>query len=109
MPLQEIKYEILKETLEVVSVLVVIPLSGWEKESSIMGKKPGVITWTALLRNSTGVLRNVSSAGKEARMKIRAIEGLLDALVWILRAGIADQNKSEINNKVRRSVRKTEY
>ena len=94
------KYEILKETLEAVSVLVIIPLSGWEKESSVMGKKPGVITWSALLRNSTGVLRNVSSAGRDSRVKIREIEGLLDALVWILRAGIADQNKAEINNKV---------
>lgn len=64
-----------------------------------MGKKPGVVTWSTLLRNSTGVLRNVSSAGFEGRSKLRSIDGLVDSLVWILKAAIASKN-NDINNKV---------
>ena len=88
--------------MEAVAILIVIPLSGWEKEFAEMGSSPGVITWSALLRNSTGVLRNVSSAGIEARQKMRAVDGLVDALVWILRAAIKsfEVDSNDIDNKV---------
>ena len=64
------------------------------------GKKPEPVTWSRLLRNSTGILRNVSSEGLETRTKIRSIEGLVDSLVWIIRAAIAGDNRDDINNKV---------
>nr|XP_047125279.1 uncharacterized protein LOC105849224 isoform X2 [Hydra vulgaris] len=101
---KSISIEILKECLEVVSMLVIIPLSGWEREYATIGKKPRNVIWSVLLRNSTGVLRNVSSAGRSARVKIRLIDGLIDSLIWILRAAI-EQNKQDpesdiISNKI---------
>ena len=88
------------EALEAVAVLIIIPLSGWEKVKADKGKKPEPVTWSRLLRNSTGILRNVSSEGLETRTKIRSIEGLVDSLVWIIRAAIAGDNRDDINNKV---------
>ena len=96
--------EILKECLEIVSMSIIIPLSGWEREYAAVGKKPRKVMWSVLLRNSLGILRNVSSAGQLARIKIRLVDGLIDSMIWILRAAI-EQNKQEpesniINNKV---------
>jgi len=65
-----------------------------------MGRRPGMISWSLLLRNATGILRNVSSAGAEARTKIRATDGLIDALMWIVRAAITSDGNEVINNKV---------
>lgn len=96
---QQIKVEILEEAMEAVALLIVIPLSGWEKEHAQMSRSPGVVTWSALLRNSTGVLRNTSSAGSDARERMRGTDGLVDALLWILRAAI-NQDKNDIDNKI---------
>lgn len=81
-------------------LLIIIPLSGWDKETALVGK-PGLISWSLLLRNATGILRNVSSAGSEARATIRSIEGLIDACFWIVRAAVASDADEDINNKVR--------
>ena len=97
---QATKKEVAVEALEAVAVLIIIPLSGWEKVKADKGKKPEPVTWSRLLRNSTGILRNVSSEGMETRTKIRSIEGLVDSLVWIVRAAIAGDNRDDINNKV---------
>ena len=86
--------------MEAVAVLIIIPLSGWEKVKADKGKKPEPVTWSRLLRNSTDILRNVSSEGLETRTKILSIEGLVDSLVWIIRAAIASDNRDDINNKV---------
>ncbi|KAJ3584403.1 hypothetical protein NHX12_014898, partial [Muraenolepis orangiensis] len=39
-----------------------------------------------LLRNSTGCLRNLSSAGEEARSQLRCCEGLVDSLLYVLKS-----------------------
>ena len=75
---QSLKLHILREAMEAVAVLIIVPLSGWEKDLALMGRRPGIISWSLLLRNATGILRNVSSAGHEARTTIRfRIEGWL--------------------------------
>ncbi len=83
------------------AVLIVIPLSGWERSLYLDGRLPSAVLWSTLLRNSIGVLRNTSAAGIEGRQKIRRQEGLIDALVWMLRAALASDNTGDINNKVR--------
>jgi len=99
-----IKGTVLVDAMEAVAILIIIPLSGWDKSAADAGSKPGVVTWSSLLVNSTGVLRNVCSWGVEARTKIRAIEGLVDALIWILRAAISSADKNDINNKIVENV-----
>ena len=83
-------------------MLIIVPLSGWEKDQAPVGNRKGSsISWSLLLRNATGILRNVSPAGSEARATIRGIEGLVDACFWIVRAAVASDADEDINNKVR--------
>ena len=91
--------ELLDESVEAVSVLIIIPLSGWERVLYLDGRPPGSVIWATSLRNAIGVLRNVSSYGPEARTRIRRQEGLIDALVWMLRAALA-QDRDDMNNRV---------
>lgn len=93
--------DILRTASEAVAVLIIIPLSGWEKEFAEMERRPGVVSWSDLLRNATGILRNISSAGVESRGKIRSLEGLIDALLWIVRSAVASDDRRDINHKVR--------
>eukprot|EP00794_Sanderia_malayensis_P016932 gene16932-18639_t len=92
--------ELLDESVEAVAVLIVIPLSGWQKSLYLDGRLPSAVLWSTVLRNSIGVLRNTSAAGIEGRRKIRQQEGLVDALVWMLRAALASENTSDVNNKI---------
>lgn len=45
------------------------------------------------------MLRNVSSAGPEARRVMRDCDGLVDSFVWIIKAPIG---KNDIDNKVKK-------
>ena len=45
-----------------------------------------------------GTLRNVSSAGESARSFMRSTNGMVDTLLWLLKAGV--QQKSAANEKV---------
>nr|CAH0108312.1 unnamed protein product [Daphnia galeata] len=82
---EELKRIILDEALSVLVAQVIIPHSGWDR------KKPGPTHWTALLRNGSGILRNVSSAGIEARQALRLKDGVVEALLYLVRGAI-DQN-----------------
>ncbi|XP_066915341.1 uncharacterized protein [Clytia hemisphaerica] len=98
---ESLKLHVLREAMEAVALLIIVPLSGWEKDHAMMGRRPGIISWSLLLRNATGILRNVSSAGHEARTTIRfRIEGLVDACLWILRAAVGSEATEDINNKI---------
>ena len=96
---------------------VIIPHSGWDR------KKPGPTHWTALLRNGSGILRyietlnclwnslarrrrltvsflslplrNVSSAGIEARQALRLKDGVVEALLYLVRGAI-DQSVENV-------------
>ncbi|XP_045030658.1 catenin delta-2 isoform X4 [Daphnia magna] len=82
---EELKRIILDEALSVLVAQVIIPHSGWDR------KKPGPTHWTPLLRNGSGILRNVSSAGIEARQALRLKDGVVEALLYLVRGAI-DQN-----------------
>ena len=45
-----------------------------------------------------GALRNVSSAGESARSFMRNTNGMVDTLLWLLKAGV--QQKSAADEKV---------
>ena len=49
-----------------------------------------------------GTMRNVSSAGEPARAFMRASRGLVDSLLWIIKAAV--QQKEEVDEKVCQSV-----
>lgn len=72
---EEIKTAIIDEAVKEIVNYIIIPGSGWDGRVNISGVDAsydpvygtGEIYWATVFRNSTGVLRNVSSAGEYAR------------------------------------------
>ncbi|XP_046682316.1 catenin delta-2 isoform X6 [Homalodisca vitripennis] len=87
---EDLKKSIIDDGLSMVVNLIIIPHSGWDPTSS------GETCWSTIFRNTSGVLRNVSSAGEYARKKLRECEGLVDSLLYVVRSAI---EKSNISNK----------
>lgn len=88
---EDLKRAIIDDGVAVVVTYIVIPHSGWDAQS------PGDTCWSNVFRNASGVLRNVSSAGEYARTKLRDCDGLVDALLYVVRSAI---EKSNIGNKI---------
>uniref|UniRef100_T1GIX4 Armadillo segment polarity protein n=1 Tax=Megaselia scalaris TaxID=36166 RepID=T1GIX4_MEGSC len=88
---EDIKRSIIDDGLIVIVSNVIKPHSGWDTIS------PGETCWSTVFRNASGVLRNVSSAGEYARTKLRECDGLVDCLLYVVRAAI---EKSNIGNKI---------
>ena len=57
--------------------------------------RPEMVKWSTELRNSLGVLKNVSSAGESARKYLRGSIGLVETLVWIVRSAVTGENVDE--------------
>lgn len=87
---EDLKRSIIDDGLSMVVNLIIIPHSGWDPTSA------GETCWSTVFRNTSGVLRNVSSAGEYARKKLRECEGLVDSLLYVVRSAI---EKSNIGNK----------
>lgn len=88
---EDLKRSIIDDGVEIVVKFIIIPHSGWDKNS------PGETCWSTVFRNASGVLRNVSSAGEYARTKLRDCDGLVDSLLYVIRSAI---EKSNIGNKI---------
>lgn len=54
-----------------------------------------ISAYTYMLCLCTGALRNISSAGIDARRFLRGASGLVDTLVWIVRAATGQDNVDE--------------
>ncbi|KAL8618746.1 hypothetical protein ACOMHN_015156 [Nucella lapillus] len=74
---EDLKRSILEDGLTVLVNVVVLKYAGW----GTANPQP----WTTVFRNTTGILRNISSAGYEARKKLRECRGLVDALTNTLK------------------------
>uniref|UniRef100_H2L8Z4 Plakophilin 4 n=1 Tax=Oryzias latipes TaxID=8090 RepID=H2L8Z4_ORYLA len=91
-----VKMTIIRDALTTLTNTVVIPHSGWSSTSHRDEHKAKFHS-SLLLRNTTGCLRNLSSAGEEARSQLRCCEGLVDALLHILKACV---NTSDYDSKI---------
>ncbi|XP_024942623.1 catenin delta-2 isoform X2 [Cephus cinctus] len=89
---EDLKRSIIDDGVTMVVNNIIIPHSGWDPSSS-----SGETCWSTVFRNASGVLRNVSSAGEYARKKLRECDGLVDALLYVVRSAI---EKSNIGNKI---------
>ena len=94
---QDLKLRVIEICLIVLITIIIIPYSGWTKTAAQSNAPIPSIKWSTVFRNASGVLRNVSSAGPEARRVMRDCEGLVDSFVWIIKAPIG---KNDIDNKV---------
>ncbi|XP_061571475.1 plakophilin-4-like isoform X2 [Cololabis saira] len=89
------KMTIIRDALSTLTNTVIIPHSGW----SVTHRDEHKIKFQSslLLRNTTGCLRNLSSAGEEARSQLRCCEGLVDSLLHVLKACV---NTSDYDSKI---------
>lgn len=97
---EELKRQIIDDALSVLATSVIIPHSGWDRQSPAQQQQQQSqqppIYWSTLFRNASGVLRNVSSAGEYARRRLRECDGLVDSLLFLVRAAIG---KNDMDNK----------
>ncbi|XP_056600166.1 catenin delta-2b isoform X1 [Triplophysa dalaica] len=90
-----LKMPIIQDALAVLTNTVIIPHSGWDTSPHQDDRKL-LLHSSQVLRNATGCLRNVSSAGEEARRRMRECEGLTDALLYVIQTALGT---SEIDSK----------
>ncbi|XP_031419030.1 catenin delta-2b isoform X4 [Clupea harengus] len=90
-----LKMPIIQDALAVLTNTVIIPHSGWDTSPHQDDRKLHLHS-SQVLRNATGCLRNVSSAGEEARRRMRECEGLTDALLYVIQTALGS---SEIDSK----------
>ncbi|KPM06241.1 catenin delta-1-like protein [Sarcoptes scabiei] len=95
---EHLKRQIIDDSLQALVSVVIIPNSGWEKNNSQQSQSQiqQPIYWSTVFRNASGVLRNVSSAGEYARRLLRECDGLVDSLLFLVRAAIG---KNDMDNK----------
>ncbi|XP_041937220.1 plakophilin-4 isoform X2 [Alosa sapidissima] len=91
-----VKMTIVRDALSVLTNSVIIPHSGWGGAPQREDHKLKLHT-SLVLRNTTGCLRNLSSAGEEARRQMRSCEGLIDSLLYVIKTCV---NTSDYDSKV---------
>ncbi|KAK2713352.1 hypothetical protein QYM36_009275, partial [Artemia franciscana] len=87
---EELKRPIIDESLSTVVSLVLFPHSGYDQNN------PVTPHWSTVLRNTTGILRNISSAGEYARKVLREANGLVECLLYLVRVSV---QVNDIENK----------
>ncbi|XP_064370580.1 plakophilin-4 isoform X4 [Dromaius novaehollandiae] len=90
-----VKMTIIRDALSTLTSTVVVPHSGWNSSSFDDDHKIKFQT-SLVLRNTTGCLRNLSSAGEEARKQMRSCEGLVDSLLYVIHTCV---NTSDYDSK----------
>ncbi|GFO33524.1 catenin delta-2-like protein [Plakobranchus ocellatus] len=93
---EDLKQAIIEDGLSVLINSVILRYSGW----SALGNVSSQLPWTTVCRNTTGILRNVSSAGFDARKRMRECKGLVNALIYVLKLAADDADSNAIDNKV---------
>ncbi|XP_041662942.1 plakophilin-4 isoform X5 [Cheilinus undulatus] len=91
-----VKMTIIRDALTTLTNTVIIPHSGWSSSTFDDDHKLKFHS-SLVLRNTTGCLRNLSSAGEEARKQMRSCEGLVDSLLYVIKACV---NTSDFDSKV---------
>ncbi|XP_074550289.1 plakophilin-4 isoform X2 [Halichoeres trimaculatus] len=90
-----VKMTIIRDALTTLTNTVIIPHSGWSSSTFDDDHKLKFHS-SLVLRNTTGCLRNLSSAGEEARKQMRICEGLVDSLLHVIKACV---NTSDFDSK----------
>ncbi|XP_061081886.1 plakophilin-4-like isoform X1 [Conger conger] len=91
-----VKMTIVRDALSTLTNTVIIPHSGWSSSSFDDDHKLKFHS-SLVLRNTSGCLRNLSSAGEEARKQMRSCEGLVDSLLYVIKACVS---ASDFDSKI---------
>uniref|UniRef100_A0A8C5WES2 Plakophilin 4 n=1 Tax=Leptobrachium leishanense TaxID=445787 RepID=A0A8C5WES2_9ANUR len=89
-----VKMTIIREALMPLTNTVIVPQSGLN--NSFDDDHKIKFQSSSVLRNTTGCMRNLSSAGEEARKQMRYCEGLVDALLFVIQTCV---NTSDFDSK----------
>ncbi|XP_059214519.1 splicing regulator ARVCF isoform X3 [Centropristis striata] len=98
---EPLKMMVINQGLQTLTDEIIIPHSGWRRDSAEPSKLLSA-EWTTVFKNTSGCLRNVSSDGAEARQRLRECEGLVDALLHALQSAVI--NKDSDNKSVENCV-----
>lgn len=98
---EPLKMTVINQGLQTLTDEIIIPHSGWRRDSADPSKLQSA-EWTTVFKNTSGCLRNVSSDGAEARQRLRECEGLVDALLHALQSAVV--NKDTDNKSVENCV-----
>ncbi|XP_063789760.1 plakophilin-4 isoform X4 [Pseudophryne corroboree] len=90
-----VKMTIIRDALSPLTNTVIVPHSGLNNSSFDDDHKMKFQT-SSVLRNTTGCMRNLSSAGEEARKQMRYCEGLVDSLLFVIQTCV---NTSDFDSK----------
>ncbi|KAM9804946.1 plakophilin-4-like [Neosynchiropus ocellatus] len=91
-----VKMTIIRDALSTLTNTVIIPHSGWNSSTFDDDHKLKFHS-SLVLRNTSGCLRNLSSAGEEARKQMRTCDGLVDSLLYVIKACV---NTSDFDSKI---------
>ncbi|XP_051564038.1 plakophilin-4-like isoform X4 [Myxocyprinus asiaticus] len=91
-----VKMTIIRDALSSMTNTVVIPHLGWSN-TDFHDEHKLKFHSTLVLRNTTGCLRNLSSAGEEARKQMRCCDGLIDSLLYVIKACVST---SDFDSKI---------
>ncbi|XP_035700859.1 catenin delta-2 isoform X2 [Folsomia candida] len=99
---EELKRAIIDDGILTLVNNIIIPHSGWDRNSGPNNQHIPDACWSTVFKNSSGVVRNVSSAGEYARKKLRECDGLVEALLHVVRAALsrADIDDKSVENCV---------
>ncbi|KAJ0013107.1 hypothetical protein NQD34_017441 [Periophthalmus magnuspinnatus] len=98
---EPLKMSVINHGLQTLTDEIIIPHSGWRRDTSDPSKMQSA-EWTTVFKNTSGCLRNVSSDGAEARQRLRECEGLVDALLHALQTAVLtkDTDNKSVENCV---------
>ncbi|XP_077196016.1 plakophilin-2 isoform X2 [Paroedura picta] len=88
----QLKNLLIQEALQPLTEIVLIPHSGWPERDY---PKSSIIPDADIFYNTTGCLRNMSSAGPEGRKRMRECNGLIDSLVYYIQGTTADHQPDD--------------
>uniref|UniRef100_A0A8C2HNJ2 Plakophilin 4 n=1 Tax=Cyprinus carpio TaxID=7962 RepID=A0A8C2HNJ2_CYPCA len=91
-----VKTTIIRDALSSMTNTVIIPHSGWSS-TDFHDEHKLKLHSSVVLCNTTGCLRNLSSAGEEARKYMRSCEGLVDSLLYVIKACVST---SDFDSKI---------
>ncbi|EDO49843.1 predicted protein, partial [Nematostella vectensis] len=90
--LQTLRLRILRLCLHMLVIIIIKTYSGWDRNVAQRDPPKMDGQWSELLRHATRIVRNLSSAGLQAREDMRNEEYLIDCLVWIIRTSVKNKN-----------------
>lgn len=98
---EDVKWSIIDDALNPLVSVILVPYTAWFRTNMSNAQQflPTVneTHWSTVFRNSTGVLRNISSAGAHARKQLRDCEGLIESLFYITNSSIS---RNDVENKL---------